>query len=179
MEMGTVDACSLWASGDWGGGALLVRVRLHGLQAGQDGRLAALQQVDAHEDVAVAAESAPVRIVHLAPLGPVLHDERQLHQAPVDGAVVGQQLGVDECHRVVEGHIHLHRCTVISDTVSRAGARCATQSTIMRCRIVLDSVQIQSKSDTLRLEGKRIGEGVWPISMIHVYTLMHTFLHFR
>lgn len=33
---------------------------LDGLQAGQDGRLALLQQVDAHEHVAVAAQSAPV-----------------------------------------------------------------------------------------------------------------------
>ena len=39
--------------------------RADGLEAGQDGRLALLQQVNAHQHVAVAAQRATVRVVHL------------------------------------------------------------------------------------------------------------------
>ena len=69
---------------------LLVRVRLHGLQARQNRRRSLLQEVNTHQHVAVAAEGAPVCVIHLAPLSPVLDDEGQLHETAVDGAVVSQ-----------------------------------------------------------------------------------------
>lgn len=53
------------------------------------------------------APRTAVGVVHRPLLGPVLDERHQRGQARVDGAVVGQQLGVDAGQRVVDRHIHL------------------------------------------------------------------------
>lgn len=80
---------------------------LHGLQAGQDGGGALLQQVDAHQHIAVAGEGAPVAVIHLPPLGPQLDHKDQLKQPPIYGPVVLQQLGVHNGQDVIHSNVHL------------------------------------------------------------------------
>ena len=54
-----------------------------------------------------AAAKAFYRLPHLSALRPVLHDENQLREPAVDGAVVGQQLGVNDRQRVIQCDIDL------------------------------------------------------------------------
>lgn len=86
------------------------------LQHRQHGGGPRLEQVYAHEDVAVRGEGAAVRVVHCALLGPVLDQGHQGGQARVAGAVVPQQLGVHARQHVVHGDVHLprvHECLCV------------------------------------------------------------------
>ena len=98
----------------------------HGLQAGQYGWAALLQQVNAHQHIAVAGQGPPVAVVDLPPLGPQLDDENQLHQPLIYGSVVSQQLGVDNSQDVVHCDVHLRQhATVVAALADFTGChRC-------------------------------------------------------
>lgn len=81
---------------------------MHSLQAREGRRAALLQQVDAHQHIAVAGERASVAVVHLPPLGPQLDHKHQLQQPVVYGCIVAQQLGVHNGQDVVHCDVHLH-----------------------------------------------------------------------
>lgn len=81
---------------------------LHSLQAREGGWAALLQQVDAHQHIAVAGQRSSVAVIHLPPLGPQLDHKHQLQQPVVYGCIVPQQLGVHNGQDVVHCDVHLH-----------------------------------------------------------------------
>jgi hypothetical protein len=81
------------------------KIRTPYLQDRQNGGRPALHVVDAHEHVRVAAERAPVRLVHLAALGPVLDGKRELAQAAVDLGVREEQRRVGHRQHVVHADV--------------------------------------------------------------------------
>lgn len=81
---------------------------LHCLQAGEDRGAALLQQVDAHQHIAVAGQRPSVAVIHLPPLGPQLDHKHQLQQPVINRCIIPQQLGVHNGQDVVHCDVHLH-----------------------------------------------------------------------